>query len=203
MNRIVDRLAAAREAVGPDAEIMIDGHMYYDVPDAIRLAHEIAPFKVTWLEDPVPISNPDALAQVRARSPVPICSSEMYTREQFHTYLDRGALDVVHPDVIFCGGLREARRIADYADAHYCPLALHGNGSSLAAVAAAHVGAASRNFLALEYHYVETDWIGRIVERGRPLFEDGAIHLTDAPGLGVELNDEVCRAHLADGESMF
>ena len=74
---------------------------------------------------------------------------------------------------------------------------MHGNGGSLAAIAAAHAAAATRNFLGLEFHHIETDWIVQMVNReGTPLFRDGYIPLTDAPGLGVELNDEVCRKYL-------
>src|SRR5712692_6140004 len=114
MNAMIRRLSAAREAAGDDAEIMVDGHMYYDVPDAIRLAGELAPLKVSWFEYTTPITNPDAMAAVREKSPVPICTGEMFTREQFHLFLDHRAVDIVHPDVVFCGGLHEARKIADY-----------------------------------------------------------------------------------------
>ena len=80
---------------------------------------------------------------------------------------------------------------------------MHGNGGALATIAAAHVAAASRNFLGLEYHFIETPWIGDYVTRGAPLFQDGCVVLTDAPGLGVELNKEICAQHLAPGESLF
>ena len=83
-------------------------------------------------------------------------------------------------------------------------MAMHGNGGCLATIAAAHLAAATRNFLGLEYHFWEAEWIGLYVSReGVPLFKDGYLHLTDAPGLGVELNVEVCREHLAPGESLF
>jgi L-alanine-DL-glutamate epimerase-like enolase superfamily enzyme len=82
-------------------------------------------------------------------------------------------------------------------------MAIHGNGGGLATVAAAHVAAASRNFLGLEYHFIETPWIGDFIKRDVPLFVDGHVPLTDAPGLGVELDEDVCRRHLADGERLF
>jgi L-alanine-DL-glutamate epimerase-like enolase superfamily enzyme len=74
---------------------------------------------------------------------------------------------------------------------------------ALATIAAAHVGAASRNFLGLEYHFIETPWIGSFVRRDVPLFRDGRVELTDAPGLGVELDEEVCRQRLAPGETLL
>jgi len=105
--------------------------------------------------------------------------------------------------VLFCGGMHELRRIADYAELNHLPVALHGNGGALATIAAAHAGAACRNFLGLEYHFIETPWIGEYVRRDGPLFRDGHVELTDAPGLGIELDREVCRRHLAPGEALF
>ena len=70
-------------------------------------------------------------------------------------------------------------------------------------VAAAHVGAASRNFTGLEYHFIETPWLAQYVKRDLPLFRDGHVPLDNAPGLGIELDEEVCRANLAEGESLF
>ena len=203
INRIVERLTVVRQATGPDFEICVDCHMQYNIPDAIRVAQTLAPLHLLWLEDPTPITNPDSCAQVRAKSPVPICIGEMFIAEQFRLFVDAGACDVLHPDVMFCGGMHELRRIADFAELNHLPVAFHGNGGALATIAAAHVGVASRNFLGLEYHFIETPWIGGFVRRDVPLFRDGQVVMTDAPGLGVELDREVCRQHLAPGELLF
>jgi galactonate dehydratase len=203
INRIVERLAAVRRAAGPDFEICVDCHMQYNVRDALRVAAALAPLNLLWLEDPVPITNPDSCAAVRAKSPVAICVGEMFIAEQFRLFVDRQACDILHPDVLFCGGMHELRRIADLAELNHLPVAFHGNGGALATIAAAHVGVASRNFLGLEYHFIETPWIGAYVRRDVPLFRDGHVVMTDAPGLGVELDPEVCRQHLAPGEALF
>lgn len=200
---IVERLSAARNVVGLNMEISVDCHMHYTATDAIRLANELAPLRLLWLEDPCPIMNPDSCASVRAKSPIPICVGEMFIAEQFRLFIDQQACDIIHPDVLFSGGLHETRKIADYADLHHLPMAMHGNGGSLATIAAAHVAAASRNFLGLEYHYIETEWVGQFVKRDVPLFEDGYVPLTDAPGLGVTLDIETCRKHLAPGETIL
>jgi galactonate dehydratase len=203
LNRIVERLGIVRKTAGADFEICADCHMNYSVPDAIRLAQELAPLKLMWLEDPTPITNPDSCADVRAKSPIAICVGEMFNAEQFRLFVDRKACDILHPDVMFCGGMHEMRRIADFAELHYLPFAIHGNGGALATIAAAHVAAASRNFMGLEYHFIETPWIGEYVVRDVPLFVDGHVPVGNAPGLGVRLNDKVCREHLAPGERMF
>jgi galactonate dehydratase len=204
MNRIVERISAVRETVGWDMQIAVDCHMQYNVVDAIRLANELAPLKPFWLEDPTPLYNPGAVAQIREKSPVPICIGEQFTAEEIRQFIDAGACDIIHPDILYDGGVFESRRIADYAELHYIPMAMHGGGGALATIAAAHVAAATRNFLALEYHHIETPWIGTFVRRnGAPLFENGHLVLTDAPGYGVELDEEVCAANLGPGESLF
>jgi galactonate dehydratase len=204
IRRTVARLTLVRDVVGPDVEIALDGHMSYDVDSAIRLARALEPLGLTWLEDPIPILDVDGLVRVREASPLPICVGEMFVTEQFRTFIDRGALDIVHPDVLFVGGLHEARTVADLADVHGIPLALHNNGSALTTIAAAHVAASSPNFIALEYHFYDAKWIGQVVRReGHELFEGGHVVLSDAPGLGIELDESVCRQYLAPGESLF
>ena len=204
INRMVERLTAVREAVGWDMEISVDGHMQYDVQSAIRLAYELAPLRLKWFEDPTPIVNPDACAAIREKSPIPICVGEVFVAEQFRLFIDRGACDMIHPDILFAGGLHETRKIADYADLNYLPMAMHNNSCALGVIACAHVAAASPNFIGLEYHFHDAPWIGQIADRGGlPLFEDGHIVLTDEPGLGLTLNEAVCRQHLMPGEALF
>jgi galactonate dehydratase len=203
LNKMVERIGAVRDAVGWDMEVSVDCHMHYDVPSAIRLANALAPLRLKWFEDPTPLMNPDAMAKVRDRSPIPICTGEMFTAEQFRLFIDRGACDIIHPDVLFTGGLHETRKIADYAELNYLPMAMHNNGAGLGTIAAAHVAAATRNFIGLEYHFHDAPWIGQVVDRGMPLFEDGHVRLTDAPGLGVVLNEDVCGRQLAEGEKLL
>lgn len=203
VDRIAERVVAVREAVGEAVDIAIDGHMAFDVESAVRAAVALAPLRIRWLEDPVPITSPDALAEVRGRSPVPICAGEMFTSEQFRLFLERGALDICHPDVLFTGGLGEARRVASLADLWYAPVAFHGNGGAVAAIATAQVAATVPNLLGMEYHFIDAGWVGEVARRDVPLFRDGGVPVTDAPGLGLELDEAVCRRYLAPGESWF
>ena len=134
INRIAERLGLVRETVGADFELCVDCHMHYNAADAIRLALELAPLKLLWLEDPTPITNPDSCAAVRDKSPIAICVGEIFTAEQFRIFIDHRACDIVHPDVMFAGGLHETRRIADYAELNHLAMAMHGNGGALAAI---------------------------------------------------------------------
>jgi len=203
IERVVERLGAVRQVTGWDAEIALDGHMCFDVDSAIRVAQRLEPLRLRWLEDPIPITSASSLADVRRRSPVPICAGEMFTAEQFRQFAEAGALDIGHPDLLFAGGLHETRRVADLLDLFNLPFAIHNNGSALNTVAAAHVAAASPNALGLEYHFFDATWVGQVVRRDRPLFEQGAILPGDAPGLGVELDRDVCRRYLAPGSALL
>jgi len=203
IDEIHDRLSVIRDRVGSGTEIALDGHMCFDVDSALRAAQALRPLRLRWLEDPIPVTSATSLAEVRQRSPIPICGGEMFTAEQFRQFVEASAIDIGHPDVLFVGGLHEARRVADLLDVFNLPFALHNNGSALATVAAAHVGASSPNLLGLEYHFHDATWIGALARRNRPLFEDGAITVDDAPGLGAELDPTVCRRYLAPGEQWF
>lgn len=201
---IRDRLSAVRKGAGNGIDIAIDGHMLFDVTSSLAVAPVLEAAGIAWLEDPLPITNPDALADLRSRCRVPICCGEMFVPEQFRLFVDRGACDILHPDLLFVGGVRAAHGVGQYADLHYLPIALHNNGSAMTTVAAAHVAASTPNFLGLEYHFLDAEWIGDVVRReGVGLFESGMVPLSDAPGFGVELNEQVCRRYLASGESLF
>jgi len=97
--------------------------------------------------------------------------------------------------------MRETRKIADLADVYYVPVAMHNVSSPVATVAAAHVGAAIPNALAVEYHSYQLDWWGDLVEE--TVIEDGYIEVPEAPGLGVTLDLDTVEAHMVEGETLF
>jgi L-alanine-DL-glutamate epimerase-like enolase superfamily enzyme len=200
-----ERLAAVREVAGPDAEISLDGHMSFDAETAIRLAKRLEPLNLKWFEDPVPILNFDAQKRVRDESPIPICAGEMLVPDQFREMIDRRAVDIIHPDLLFVGGLHEGKKVADYADMNAIPLAIHNNGSAMNTIAEAHLAAACPNFIGLEYHFWDAKWIGQVVRReGVPTFDEhGFVPLTDAPGYGVEIDLDIARRYLAPGETLL
>lgn len=202
---IGERLKVVREAIGWDVELCVDAHRVYNAIDAVRLINELAPLKLFWFEDPVAGINYDACAYVKDKSPIAICLGEMFIPDQFRTAIGNNACDIIHPDIMFVGGMHAIKQVSDYAELHSIPTAMHGNGGCLATIAAANVAAACRSFLSIEYHFIETNWIGSFVKRqgDTPLFKDGHVPLIDAPGLGVELNEEVCKKYLAPGEALF
>ncbi|MCI2415978.1 mandelate racemase/muconate lactonizing enzyme family protein [Saccharopolyspora sp. K220] len=207
LRTMVERVAAVREAVGPDIDLCIDMHARYDVPSACRIAWELEPFNLMWLEEPIPAENIDALVRVRAQTRTPICAGEnLYLRWGFRDLLERGAVDVVMPDVPKCGGLAESKKIANLAEMHYVPFAPHLVSTPLGTMATSHQCAAIPNFLVQEWHALEERevWDSYVVgPDGGSIVKDGYIDLPDAPGIGVELDMDGVRAHAVSGYSLF
>ena len=197
VDRMVGQVAAVREAVGPHIALAVDMHGRYDIQSAVRAADALAEFDLMWLEEPVPPENTEAMAEIRSRTTVPIAGGEnLYTRFQFEPYLRLGAVDTVMPDLAKFGGLSEGKRVANLAELHYVAFSPHNVSGPIGTLAAAHVCAAVSNFTYLEYHALDLDFWEAIVEHeGGPLLVDGHIELSEAPGLGVELNEDVARAH--------
>lgn len=198
IDSIVGRAAHVRAAIGNGVDFALDAHARFDVPSAVQLARELAPFKLMWFEEPVPPDSIEALAQVRARSLVPICAGEnAYTRFGLHALIRHQAIDIVMPDLAKFGGIAEGMRVAGLAELSGLPFAPHNVSSPLGTVAMAHVCAAIPNFLILEFHALNLDyWEDLVVYAGGAVIQDGAVALAEAPGWGLELNDEVARRHL-------
>jgi L-alanine-DL-glutamate epimerase-like enolase superfamily enzyme len=205
IRQMVEVVRAVSETLGPDVDLALDCHWSYNVTDAIRLARALEPFPVLWLEDPTPPDNADAMALVRRATSTPICTGEnLYTRHGMRPFIEKGACDIIQPDIPRCGGLLESKRIADLADIHYIPFAAHNVSSPVGTVASAHVCAAISTFTVLEYHSQDIPWWNGVVGReDDPLIKDGYLALSEAPGLGLELNDDVCRQHVRPGTLYF
>jgi gluconate/galactonate dehydratase len=193
---------AVTERVGDRADVAFDCHWSFSAGSAKRLAAALEPYDVWWLEDPVPPENIEVQAAVTDATRTPIAAGEnRYRVTELRRLIDRGAVDVVAPDLPKVGGMRETRKIADVADQYYVPVAMHNVASPVATVAAAHVGAAIPNALAVEFHSYGLDWWADLVEED--VVTDGSIEVPEAPGLGVTLDVDVATEQLVDGETPF
>jgi gluconate/galactonate dehydratase len=202
---MVELAAAVIDAVGDEVDVAFDCHWRYQVADAQRLAHELEPLGLMWLEDPVPPENVNALARVTKSTSTPIATGENgYMRHGFREAFERGAMSIAAPDLQKTGGLLEARRIADYADTHYIAMAPHNIASPIGTIASAHVAAAIPNFVCLEWHGMSVPfWEDLALGWDGPVIQKGRIALPDRPGLGVELNLDVARQYARAGEPFF
>ncbi|RRJ32467.1 mandelate racemase/muconate lactonizing enzyme family protein [Halocatena pleomorpha] len=190
------------ERVGDRADVAFDCHWSFSGGSAKRLARAIEDCDVWWLEDPVPPENHDVQRTVTQDTTVPITAGEnVYRKHGQRRLIEEQAVDILAPDLPKVGGMRETRKIADLADTYYVPIALHNVASPVATMAAAHVGTAIPNALAVEYHSYELPWWSEMVEE--TVIENGEIELNEQPGLGVTLDLDVVADHLVEGETMF
>jgi gluconate/galactonate dehydratase len=203
LRRMAGMAIAVRDAIGDDAGLAFDCHWRFDVMTALAVADAVAPARPLWLEDPVP-PDPEAMAAVTARSPVPTATGEnTYLLEGFEALLRSRSTHIVTPDVQKAGGMAECVRIGDLAARHFVPFAPHCIASPLGLIAAAHVCAALPNHLCLEFHGSDVPFWDELLLGSEPVIQDGAVAIPDAPGLGVELDMAVVRRYSAPGEPVF
>ena len=188
-------VAAVRDAVGPDIDLLIEGHGRFNVPTSIQIAQELAVFKPMFFEEPVPPDNLDALLEVRLKSPVAISAGErLYGRRSFKELFEKRAADYIQPDISHAGGISECRKIAAMAEAYYIPFAPHNPSGPVANAATLQLAACTPNFHILEIMVSDVTWRKEICNEELK-FADGFMEIPTKPGLGLELNEEACLAH--------
>ena len=177
-------VAAAREAVGSDFDILLDAHGSPTPELSIEFARRVAPFKPLFLEEPVKVGSLEALMEVTRKSPVPIATGEkLFAIGDFKPLIDNRACAVLQPDVTHCFGITTLVDIAKLAEAEQMLMAPHNAGGPLCYAATLHADAVMNNFLIQESssrlslfdRCVEHDWT----------IKDGHVNLSDAPGLGI------------------
>jgi len=206
LQRMYDQIAAAREAVGPKIDILVDMHGRYDAPTGQAVAKRLESLNLLWLEEPIPAENPDAYKLITESTSTPIAAGENhYLAHGFRKLLELGAVDIVMPDLQKCGGLGEGQRIANLANLYYTPFAPHMVASFLGAMASCHVCASVPNFLILEWQsYFHTDpMFKEIIKFDGEWVKDSFITLSEKPGIGVEINEEAMKKYATPGVPFF
>jgi L-alanine-DL-glutamate epimerase-like enolase superfamily enzyme len=199
--RIAQGYENMREAIGWDHDLMVHCHWEYDLRTSLQLAEAVAPIKPLWLEDPLPVDFTDAWPKLCERSPVPILTGENLARRQgFKDFIIRHGCDIVHPDLRNSGGFLETKRIADLADLFAIPVATHNTGSQLHTWATCQWASSIRDYLTCETITGQGGWMDQLLQLDGPYIKNGFIQVGEKPGLGVELNPDVAKAHLAPGE---
>ena len=194
-----DRIAAIREAVGPDIEVMIDCHGRFDAPTAIRLAKALEPYNIWWFEEPVPVESTHALRQVRENVGVPICVGErLHTRWEFVPILENELADFIMPDVTWTGGISEIKKIATMAEAYYIPISPHDASGPVNVLAGAHAMASVPNHYRVETSRAKLNAYDEYIDHSLDIRGD-KIYLSDRPGLGIELDRDYMRGHALEG----
>lgn len=202
---MVKYLEAMRNEVGWEIPVAIDhlGHM--GLNSMIRLGQAFEPYNIAWLEDLIPWQYADQWKEISQAVNVPTLTGEdTYLKEGFKDLIEKRAVDIVHPDPVSAGGYLETKRIGDYAEDHGIAMALHHASSPISFMGCVHTAAATENFIALEHHSVDKTWWEDLVTGlEKPMVRDGYVEVPDTPGIGLELNEEVVKEHLKQGEELF
>jgi galactonate dehydratase len=189
-----DLVAAVREGAGDDADVMVDLHGRTTPAMAIQLGQVLAPYRPWFLEEPCQPGNADAMVEVARAIPIPIATGErLVTRNEFREHLEKRACAIIQPNVCYCGGVSELRRIAAMAEASLVSVAPHNPNGPIGTMVSIHLALALPNFLILEQVRGDVPWRTEIVDE--PVRTSGGyVDPPTRPGIGLELNEEVAAA---------
>ncbi len=197
-----------RDVIGYDVTLGADHFGYLNTEMGIRLGEFMADsrFSLAYIEDVVNFPRENSVninKAITADSPTPTLGFEDigWGLEGYRPFIDNAAVNIIHPDPLTSGGMIETKKIADYARWFGIPTMLHYAGSPVGTMASVHLAATIQNFISLENHALEMPWWEDLVTGvDTPLIRNGRIKVPDAPGLGIELNEEVARKHQREAE---
>lgn len=191
----IKQFQAIREAVGDDIELVFDVHTRLDLPDAVYLCNEVAPFRPFFIEDPLRAENPNMYRSLRPRATVPLAAGEQFASKwEFRQIIEEDLIDYARIDVCIVGGISEARKIAGWCETHYIKLALHNPLSPVSSAACLQLNLACNNF-AVQEQPKRTGTVLLDVVPVQPDWEDGYLLPSDRPGLGIEFDREAAKAY--------
>ncbi|MDH3474971.1 MAG: mandelate racemase/muconate lactonizing enzyme family protein [Rhodospirillales bacterium] len=184
-----------REAVGTKADLLFGTHGQFTASGAIRLARRLEPYGPLWFEEPTPPEMPEEMAKVAHQTSIPIATGErLTTKYEFARVLETGAASILQMALGRVGGLLEAKKIAGMAEAHYAQIAPHLYCGPIEGAANIQISACTPNFLILESIQTWGGFHSEILKQ--PIqWQDGYVIPPSAPGLGVELDEEVAAKH--------
>jgi galactonate dehydratase len=187
-------LEKIRERFGDAIDVAMEFHGYWNLPSGIRIAQALEPLAPMWLEEMLPQDNLAAYAELSAATSLPLCLSErLMTRWGFRELIENRAAGIIMPDICWCGGISEAKKIASMAETYYLPVAPHNCGGPVLHMASAHLAANVVNLFIMETvrrNYLE-DHEGIVTSILLP--QNGVLPLPPGPGLGIELDPQMLK----------
>lgn len=192
----IDAIAAVRQTIGEKADLLVDAHSNFDVRRGLDLARRLETHNLFWLEE-VSRSLEELAAINRAAKMQTAGGESLYGLRENHAYIAAGAVDILMPDVKYCGGMLELKKIAAMAEGAGMPVAPHGPASPIGNMAAAHVCAGLPNFLILEFSFGEVPWRAELVDPPEQIGRGGRLSVPERPGLGLTLNVKVAEKYEA------
>ncbi|MCO5071634.1 MAG: mandelate racemase/muconate lactonizing enzyme family protein [Rhizobiaceae bacterium] len=194
-NRVIrtvrDRLAAMREAGGPDLDIILENHGNTDAISAIQIGKAVQDLRIFYYEEPCHPLNSKSMLEIRNNVDIPIAAGErIYTRFGYRPFLEDRSIHVIQPDICLCGGITEAKKICDMAYAYDCAVQIHVCGSPISKAAALQIEAVIPNFLIHEHHQRALNRESRATCLYDYQPVNGRYAVPDLPGIGQELTPE-------------
>ena len=202
IERTVLLVRKVREAVGSKADLLLGTHGQFTPSGAVRLAKQLEQYDPLWFEEPVPPEMPEEMAKVARATSIPIATGErLTTKYEFARVLAAGAANILQMNLGRVGGLLEAKKVAALAEVHYAQIAPHLYCGPVVGAANIQIATCTPNFLILESIQQWGGFHAQILKK--PIrWEDGYVIPPTAPGLGVELDEAVARAHPYAGERL-
>jgi galactonate dehydratase len=191
----IDCAAAVRSAIGPDRSLLLDAHSRFDRAGALDLARRLETLNLFWLEETC--RSAADLAAVKAAAKMPIAGGESVLGVRgYFQYISASPVHTVMPDIKYCGGLLELKKIAAMAEGAGMLTAPHGPASPVGNMAAAHVCATLPNFQILEFSHGDAPWRAELVDPPEQV-QSGCLLPSERPGLGYELNAKAMQKYSA------
>ncbi|TAN03409.1 MAG: galactonate dehydratase [Rhodanobacteraceae bacterium] len=195
VEQVLHNVQAVREAVGPDVGLALDFHGRVHKPMAKVLMHELTPFKLMFIEEPVLSDYLEAIPELAAISPAPIALGErLYSRRDFKRVFQIGGVDIIQPDPSHAGGITETRKIAAMAEAYdvavalHCPLGPIALAANLQLDAVCHSAFIQEQSLGIHYN-TSNDLLDYVTDRSVFTYQDGFLGIPEGPGLGINVNE--------------
>jgi galactonate dehydratase len=201
-DEVIERVRAA-QAEGMDVGLDFHGRVHR--PMAKQLARALEPLGLLFIEEPLLSENPEGLAQIAQLTSIPIALGErLYSRWDFKPFFEKGAVDIIQPDLSHAGGILECRKIAAMAEAYDVAVAPHCPLGPLALASCLQLAACTPNVaiqeMSLGIHYnVGADLYSYCSDEGALRPADGALRIPDGPGLGVDINEAAVREAAKEG----
>ncbi|MBI1927001.1 galactonate dehydratase [Candidatus Poribacteria bacterium] len=192
--RGVEHFRALRNAIGEEVEVIFEVHTRLTPTRAIELCNAIAEYRPFFVEDPIRSENPASFATLRAHTPVPIGTGEQLTTKwAFRELIEGELIDYLRVDICHSGGITEGKKIAVLGEVHYQELACHYTASPVSTAAMLHLNLSVPNCAVQEYA-PSSGWINEVIQHDLRT-EDGYLLCSDAPGLGIDLNEAAAAAY--------
>jgi len=192
--RCLDWVKRIRDTAGADFEIGLEFHTHWNLPSALKIAKDLEPYDIMWLEDIMGEDNMESYSILCRDTSCPVAVSErLATKYRFREVLDKKAADIIILDLAWCGGLSEAKKIVDMADTYYIPFATHNYGGPVLWISSIHLGTAAKNCYITEsswemYHNVFPYFVKNV-----PVPAGGYVSPPEGPGLGIEFSEDPVR----------